>query len=107
MILAFFDHPAVAIVYLVGTGSSIGLWDTMTSAVWAEVYGVRDLGKIRSLFFAIMVLSVAVATAGMGWVIDLDVSVEQIAVASVVVIAVTAALALAPAVRSGGAPAKG
>ena len=107
LILALFNHPAVAILYLVGTGSSIGLWHTMTSALWAELYGVRDLGRIRSLFLAITVLSVAVATAGMGWLIDLGVGVEQLAAAAVAVIGITAALALAPAVRSGGAPAKG
>ncbi|MEE8172130.1 MAG: MFS transporter, partial [Alphaproteobacteria bacterium] len=47
--------------------------------IWAELYGVRHLGAIRSVVMAIMVLVSAIAPAIMGWLFDAGVTVETLA----------------------------
>ncbi len=90
--LAVSDHPGVALVYLVGSGVSTGMWLITMGALWAEMYGVAHLGAIRSMAQAIFVLSVALVTVGMGWLLDLGVTFETIALASIGYIAVSMAL---------------
>ena len=80
---AFFDHPAVAFVYMVLGGMSTGARTIAVNAVWAEVYGTTHLGAIRSLVQALVMIAVAVSPATMGWLIDWGVTIEAIALAGV------------------------
>ena len=52
---------------------------TLGGAVWAEIYGVENLGAIRSLATSFVVLSTALSPVVMGWMIDYGVSVEALA----------------------------
>ena len=47
--------------------------------MWAEVYGTRHLGAIRSMATAIMVFGTAVSPVLFGRLLDLGVSIEAIA----------------------------
>ena len=80
--LAAFDHFAVAIVFMALNGISMGSGRTISGAVWAELYGVTNLGAIRSMVHAVTVFSTALGPVTMGWLIDLGVSIETIAYAS-------------------------
>lgn len=77
--LAFSDHPAAAFFYLAAAGLTTGAGATIIGAMWAEVYGIRHLGAIRSMASALMVFSTALAPASMGWAIDGGVTMETIA----------------------------
>ena len=54
--------PAIA-VFMILMALSSGLYHVMFSAVWAELYGVKNLGAIRALAQAAMVFSSGVAPA--------------------------------------------
>lgn len=77
--LAFSNHPLVALVFMAGLGLCMGMVFTTFTAIWAELYGVRHLGAIRSLVMAIMVMVSAIAPAIMGWLFDAGVTVEALA----------------------------
>ena len=77
--LASSDHWIVAILYMGLTGITVGMRITIGGAVWAEIYGVENLGAIRSLATSFMVVSTALSPVVFGWLIDYGVSVESIA----------------------------
>jgi len=68
--LLFFDHKYIAIAYLTLTGISVGFGSTIKTAVIAEIYGVKSLGGIRSLFATIMILGTALSPLLFGFLID-------------------------------------
>lgn len=78
--LAFSNHPAAAMVFMASLGLCMGIVFTAFTAIWAELYGVRHLGAIRSVVMAIMVLVSAIAPAVLGWLFDSGVTVEALAV---------------------------
>lgn len=77
--LAVSNRPAAAMIYLSLAGVSVGARVTVGGAVWAEIYGVENLGAIRSLATSFMVVSTALSPVLMGWMIDLRFSVETLA----------------------------
>jgi len=60
----------VAFIYLFLTGVSIGFGSTVKTAVIAEIYGINNIGSIRSLFATIMVLSTALSPFLFGLILD-------------------------------------
>jgi MFS family permease len=54
-------------------GVSYGFTSTLIGALWPEMYGVKDLGGIRSIIVAAMVLSTAIGPGLTGALIDLGV----------------------------------
>jgi MFS family permease len=79
LILAFFSHPLATLAFMAGLGLCMGMVFTAFTAIWAELYGVRHLGAIRSVVMAIMVLVSAIAPAIMGWLFDAGIAVETLA----------------------------
>ncbi len=79
IILATFDHPYTAFIFMGFMGISNGLTNVLLSSLWAEIYGVNYLGSIKALTQSLMVLSTALATAVFGILIDLGYSIEKIA----------------------------
>ena len=79
VVLAVFDHPYSAYVFMGLMGVSNGLTNVLMSSFWAEIYGVNHLGSIRALTGALMVFSTALATVVFGILIDLGYSIEHIA----------------------------
>jgi len=72
----------------------------MFSAVWAELYGVKNLGAIRALAQATMVFSSGVAPAAMGIAMDAGITIEAISLACAAYCAIASIMtALAPSPR--------
>ncbi len=65
-------------VYYGVMGISSGIHFGVTGAVWAELYGVRHLGAIRSVMQAAMVFSSGIMPAIMGILFDWGISVAAI-----------------------------
>ncbi|MGI9463234.1 MAG: MFS transporter, partial [Aestuariivirgaceae bacterium] len=87
-------------VFMILMAFSSGLYQVMFSAVWAELYGVTNLGSIRALAQAAMVFSSGVAPAAMGLAMDRGVSIENISLACAIYCAAASILtAFAPAPR--------
>lgn len=63
-------------IMMAGMGAGIGCAGPITNALWAEIYGTRHLGSIRSLATAMMVMSTAAAPVVLGLLIDQGISVE-------------------------------
>jgi len=80
IVLATFDHPYTAFVFMGLMGISNGLTNVLMISFWAEIYGVNYLGSIKALTGSLMVFSTALATAVFGILIDLGYSIENIAV---------------------------
>ncbi len=94
VMLAFSSHPVAAFGFLVFTGITVGFQNTVSAPFWAELYGVRHLGSIKSLATSTMVFSSALSPIVLGWMIDQEVSIEALSLAAAVYIVVTSSLAL-------------
>lgn len=77
VIIGVADTLAMAALGLVFMGLSVGAHTTMSSALWAEFYGTRNLGRIRAMTGAIMVLGTAIGPALCGWLIDKGIDLPQ------------------------------
>jgi len=92
IILALYDHPYSAFVFMGFMGISNGLTNVLMSSFWAEIYGVNYLGSIKALTGALMVFSTALATAVFGILIDLGYTIENIAIFCSVYTAISIAI---------------
>ena len=66
----------------------------MGSSTWAEIYGVKFIGSIKSLTTALMVFSTAFGTAIFGVLIDNSFTIEDIALVGAVYIILSLVLLL-------------
>ena len=80
LIVWAFDARFWVLPYLLLVGLTSGVGNTAVTSLWAEVYGVRHLGAIRSLAVSLMVFSSALGPLAMGALMDWDMSVESICV---------------------------
>jgi len=72
------DDPIWAWPYLFLVGLTGGIAYTAITALWAEVYGLRHLGAIRSLAVALSVFASALGPMVMGGLMDGGVAIETI-----------------------------
>ena len=76
-VLTLSDHHFMVWPFMFFMGASSGLYFTGLSALWAELYGAKHLGAIKSLTNAVMVFSSALGPALVGsllnWQIDFSV----------------------------------
>ncbi len=77
-ILASVSHPLGVIPYMMMLGIHTGLAHTSVSALWAELYGVKHLGAIKSLYMALMVLASALGPVSMGLLMDAGIPIYWI-----------------------------
>lgn len=80
-------------VFLALMGITVGLQSTVSAPFWAEMYGNKHLGAIKSLATSVMVLSTAISPIIIGWYIDQGISIETLAMVSAIVVFLTSALA--------------
>jgi MFS family permease len=73
-ILAGFQAPWSAWVFMTLLGMSYGFSSTLFGAVWPEVYGTKHLGSVRSLVMAAGVFASAAGPGLTGVLIDRGVS---------------------------------
>ncbi len=78
LVIWAFDDPIWAWPYLFLTGLTSGIAYTAIIALWAEIYGLKHLGAIRSLAVAASVFASALGPVAMGGLLDGGVSVETI-----------------------------
>ena len=76
LFLGLSDSSAMAGVFMVLLGVTIGAGQTMSGSIWPELYGVTHLGAIRALMAAVMVFGTALAPGIVGWLLDIGVSME-------------------------------
>lgn len=77
--IAMFRADAMVFALMIGMGLSAGISYSVVGGTWAERYGVKHLGAIRSLVTVIMVVSTALAPPLLGLLIDGGVSMQAIA----------------------------
>ena len=80
MLVWAFDNAWWAWAYLFLLGATSGIGYTGLTALWAEIYGVKNLGAIKSLFTSIAVFASALGPLAMGFMMDGGVSIENICV---------------------------
>ena len=81
LLLGIFDDPITVFAFMASAGISTGLFNTVTGALFAEVYGVRHLGAIRAMTTSLMVFSTALSPVAMGWLLEAGVGMEAISLA--------------------------
>tara|TARA_B100001057_G_C22533246_1_gene826593 strand:- start:296 stop:823 length:528 start_codon:yes stop_codon:yes gene_type:complete len=94
LILFCFNNEFIAYVFLGLVGVSNGLANVLGSSTWAEIYGVKFIGSIKSLTTALMVFSTAFGTAIFGVLIDNSFTIEDIALIGAVYIILSLVLLL-------------
>ena len=72
LIMMFFDHYVFIFPYMALLGLTMGLGAPFTGSLWAELYGVRNLGSIRALLHASMVFASSLSPFLLGMIIDYD-----------------------------------
>jgi len=84
------DHPAIMIAFFLCSGVSASLNSIASTATWAELYGTRYLGAIRSMVSTFMVLATAVAPVVLGSALSRpDNEALTMLVSAVVIVALT------------------
>lgn len=70
LLIAFVPGQWVALAMMILLGIGAGSTPPVTGALWAEIYGTRALGTIRSMNMAIVVLFSAISPVLVGYFID-------------------------------------
>jgi MFS family permease len=78
LVLSFFSGTWLALVFMSLLAMSIGSTPPISGSLWPEIYGVHNLGTVRSLNIAIMVFATALSPALYGIGIDYGISLEWI-----------------------------
>ena len=68
-------------------GMSTGMAIPILNAMWAEVYGVKDLGRVRALLSSLMVVATALAPPIFGFVLDYGLGGDTIAMGTLIYLA--------------------
>ena len=86
------NNPFIIILYMSLMSLSIGLGIPFMGSLWAELYGVLNLGAIRSLLHAIGVFSTALSPYLFGIFIDLDLGLNFIFIFCLILIVISTLL---------------
>ena len=78
VMLTLSDHKFLVWPYMMLLGMTTGMYFTGFSALWAELYGARNLGAIKSMTNAIMVFASALGPALVGSMLEWQFSFAQI-----------------------------
>ena len=68
--MLFSNHIFVLYLYMAGLGLSNGLTENISNSLWAEMYGVKNLGAIRALLTFFGVLASAASPFLYGLILD-------------------------------------
>ncbi len=77
-VLTLSDHRFIVWPFMLLMGASSGLYFTGLSALWAELYGAKHLGAIKSLTNAVMVFSSALGPALVGSLLNWQIAFNSI-----------------------------
>jgi MFS family permease len=87
-VLLISDHVIAAGIYLALTGLCLGMKGSATSSLWAELYGVRHLGAIKSLGGSLAVFGTSLSPASFGWLLDRGLGFPALLVGNIALIAI-------------------
>jgi MFS family permease len=76
ILLATTDKTYIAPIFMLLAGGTAGAATIVMGALWVELYGTDYLGSIRSMCFAIMVISTSIAPGLIGLLLDIGVTLE-------------------------------
>jgi len=76
--LLLFNHPFAACPYWFFVGISAGMSSTVATACYAESYGVKSLGAVRSLFTFVMIIGTALGPVFYSILLDAALSFTSI-----------------------------
>lgn len=77
VVIASTQSPAAMAVGMVLMGVSAGFHATLMTTLWAEIYGTANLGAIRAMLGAVMVLGTAIGPGLTGALIDQGLTFPQ------------------------------
>ena len=80
LLIALFDNHQIVVPYMMMLGVSSGLAHTAAAAMWPELYGLKNLGAIKTLGVILMVFGSALGPVTLGALIDIGSSIETICV---------------------------
>ena len=89
LFIMLFEHPIFIFPYMALLGITTGLWLPVTGSLWAELYGVKNLGAIRALFHACMVFASALSPITLGLFIDYEFGIFTIGLFCIIIIVCT------------------
>ncbi|MFO7872999.1 MAG: MFS transporter [Bacteroidales bacterium] len=78
IVLSTGNHPVFAPIYWLLVGFTGGMNSPVTSSVYAELFGTRSLGAVRSLFTFVMVVSTALGPVVYSFFLERDFGFTQI-----------------------------
>ncbi len=86
------DSPWTLYVYMWLIGIGIG-FSMISVSLWAEVYGTKHLGAIKSLIHTLAILATAASPPLLGWLLTKEVSFDTVIIWGIAFIILTATLA--------------
>jgi len=92
LLMAVSGHKYIFPVFYALIGISSGLGSTIKTATQTELYGTGNLGKVRSYFSTILVISTALGPPVFGWFLDRNVSLQTIMFFTALFVILTAVL---------------
>jgi MFS family permease len=73
LLMAFSDHTIIPFLYNGLMGISLGIGSSTSSALWAELYGPKHLGAIKSLMSTIGIFATSLSPILVGSLLDLNI----------------------------------
>jgi MFS family permease len=89
LVLLVSDNRWAGMAYMVLMGLTMGAGATIRSAIQAELYGIRAIGAVRSVFTSLLIISTALGPAAYGLLLDADFSFTAILQISLGLVVVT------------------
>ena len=100
VLLILFDTPLIIWPYMILNGLTGGMFGIVQNVLWAELYGTRHLGAVRSMVTSTSIFSAALAPAVIGWLLESGWTMRLVALASLIYLCCAIALALMVRIRA-------
>ena len=94
IVLIFFDNYISIFIYMSLLGFTLGIGAPFIGALWAELYGLENLGSIKGLLHASMVFASALSPVIFGLIIDIGFGILTISLISLFIILISTFLPL-------------
>ena len=94
VVMLFSNHIFVLYLYMAGLGLSNGLTENISNSLWAEMYGVKNLGAIRALLTFFGVLASAASPFLYGLILDETNSMNTLIYMSLALIIIFSSMSL-------------
>lgn len=86
LVLTFGDHKLYGFIYMCLLGMTGSLGSLTGVAVWAEMYGAKNLGAIKSMITMILVISTALGPIVIGWGLEQSLFITLLSAVAVIFI---------------------